>query len=333
MTTPPAGWPPVPPSYPPPQGDPAYPAAQGGRPPPQGAPSYPPPQGTPTYPPPQSHPGYPVPAEPLTYPPSASSAPQGHLQPPGGSGPFQEGWAPPPLGAAPTGWAPPGWPAPTAAPVTTAPQPPVLYAAPQAYPQQGFPPPGYAPSGFPPQAYPPQVFVPPPSPRRSRLLVWVSVVAALVALGAVGVLFLPQLLSPSQGDRTVEVSGGDVGKAIDLSGSDGSGTVTVTRARWTTEGEVAPEPGTRYLILDVTIEGVSGELTTGGVFTAVIAATGDRHGLSFGPVVDPLLVSRALAPGESNIGQLGYQLRPGDARVEFQTPDGVTLGSVQIPGP
>ena len=319
MTTPPPDWPPVPPSYPPPQGDPAYPVVPG---------EYPAPQGDPAYPAPQGNTGYPPPTGPA-YPPPPQGLPQ-----PGPSEPFQPGWAPPPLGVAPTSWAPPGWPAPVAAPAPTAmPPAPVLHTGPQAYPPPGYPaqtypPPGYAPSGLAPQG-----FVPPPARGRSRLLLLVSVVAALVVLGAVGAFFLPQLLAPSQSAQTTEVSGGDIGKAIDLTGPDGAGKATVTRARWTTEGEVAPEPGTRYLILDVTIEGVSGELITGGVFTSIVSAGGERHGLSFGPVVDPVLISRALAPGENVTGQLGYQLRPGTARVEFQTPDGVTLGSAEIPGP
>lgn len=213
-----------------------------------------------------------------------------------------------------------------------------MYAGPPAYshqlaPQQGYPPQAYPPPGYPPPGFAPQAFAPPPAPGRRRLLLLVTAVAAAVVLIAAGVLFLPGLLAPAGSNQTVEISGGDIGKPIELTGPDGTGTATVTGARWTTEGEVAPEPGTRYLILDVRIDGVSGELTTGGVFTAIVSASGERHGLSYGPVVDPVLISRALTPGENITGQLGYQLRPGAARVEFQTPDGVVLGSAEIPGP
>ncbi|MGC3953352.1 MAG: hypothetical protein QM804_03695 [Propionicimonas sp.] len=183
------------------------------------------------------------------------------------------------------------------------------------------PTPGYAPAGYP----------SPPRRRSGRLAIALATAVVLVA-GVILAVLQPwnaqTVIEPS-----IEVTGGDIGRPVELSGPNGAGKVTVTTAHWTTEGEVAPEPGTRYLVLQVELEGVSGELTTGGVFTAVVGQDGRRFGISYGPVLDPLLTSRALPAGETNAGQLGYQLPPGPVTLEFQSPDGVRLGSIAIPGP
>lgn len=226
------------------------------------------------------------------------------------------GWMPPPLGGGPTTWAPPGWP-------------PQAGLPPQASPLPGPGPVVFSPPG-PPSGYPSA-----PAPRRPAWLVVAIVVGVLIVGGAIAAL-VAQQWSPAPTDvdqPTVEVTGGGIGTPVELTGPGGTGLVTVTGARWSSEGEVAPVPGTRYLIVDVRIEGVTGELATGGVFTAVVAADGRRHGISYGPVLDPLLTSRTLRAGESNAGHLGYQLPPGPVQLEFLTPDGVLLGSVQIPGP
>ncbi|MCW5953178.1 MAG: hypothetical protein KIT69_13060 [Propionibacteriaceae bacterium] len=305
MTTPPSGWPS--PSYPPPQGEPIPPA-----PPFQGVPGYPPPQGDPAYalvegpayPPPQGNPPYP-PGTGWSPPPPQPGWPAATGQP-------AQGWMPAPLGGNTATWAPPGWPPPTALPPAASPVP--------MSGQVAFPPPGYPPA---------------PAPRRSAWLAVAIVICVLAAVGVIAALVAQQWnpTSPEVDQPTIEVTGGDIGTPVDLTGPDGSGRVTVTRARWTAEGEVAPEPGTSYLIVDVRVEGVSGELTTGAVFTTVVTTDGQRHGISYGPVLDPLLTSRVLRAGETNTGHLGYQLAPGPVQLEFQTSDGVPLGSVEIPGP
>lgn len=167
---------------------------------------------------------------------------------------------------------------------------------------------------------------------------WFTVAVAIIVLALVGTaaVLIVQALNPPPSDidqSTTEVTGGDIGRQVELTGPEGSGRVTATGARWTSEGTAAPIPGTSYLVVDVSLEGTSGELTTGAVFAVVIAADGQRYGVSYGPVLDPLLTSRVLAPGETNTGQLGYQLAPGPVQLEFQTPQGVRLGSVEIPGP
>lgn len=279
--------------------------------------SQPPGWPPPDHPPLQADPGqgpYPPPQGDPAYPPQAGWAPP---QPgwPATEQPTQ-GWMPAPLGGDPTMWARPGWPPPAALP-------------PPASPVQASGPLGFPPTGYPP-GHPPA-----PAPRRSAWPAVAIVVGVLAVVGVIVALMTQQWSpAPTVGDQsTVEVTGGDIGTAVELTGPAGSGRVTVTAARWTSEGEVGPVPGTSYLVVDVQLEGVSGELTTGGVFTAVVAADGRRHGISYGPVLDPLLTSRVLRAGETNAGHLAYQLAPGPVELEFQTPDGVVLGTVGIPGP
>ena len=250
----------------------------------------------------------------MTVPPSGWPPPG---YPPAPSGQPPAGWLPPPLGGNPAAWAPSGWPPPAAPPPTG----PVPAPGPMPLP---LPPPGH-PTGPPPA----------PAPRRPAWLMVAIVVGVLAVIGVAAALVAQQWnpVPPGIDSPTVEVTGGDVGTPVELTGPAGSGRATGVRAQWTSEGEVAPVPGTSYLIIDVQLEGTAGELTTGGVFTAVVAADGQRHGISYGPVLDPLLTSRTLRPGETNTGQLGYQLAPGPVQLELQTPDGVALGTLRIPGP
>lgn len=282
-------------------------------------------------------PSFPQAAPPAQYPPGYPAT----AQPPAGypSPAYPAAGYPP--GSTPAGYPPPAYPPPGHPPAGY----PLQGGAPAGYPPQGQPSAGYPPVGYPPPAYPVPTYPPPAfapgygpasGPRTGRRGLVLTLLIGLLAVAAVVTVLVVQpwrTSSPAGNRPTVEVTGGDVGTPVTLTGPEGTGTATVTRARWTSEGEVAPEPGTVYLVLDVTIEGVTGKLTTGGVFTAVIAGDGRRHSVAFGPVLDPLLTSKVLQPGDTNTGQLGYQLVSGPARVEFQSPDGVVLGSVAIPGP
>lgn len=216
------------------------------------------------------------------------------------------GWLPPPLSG--------GWPPSTQGWVPPSPQPP---------PQ-------------PARALPPQ----PGGPPRRRWAAVAIVAGALVLVG--GTIAAWVLLGPSVSPgpspapvptAPVEVDGGDLGKAVPLKGPDGAGTVTVEAARWLPDGELAPAEGTSYLVLDVALTGTSGDLAVGGIFTVAIGADGERHGIAYGPKLDPLLASTVLRPGDTTSGQLGYQLAPGDTRIEFQSPTGAALGTVEVPGP
>lgn len=161
----------------------------------------------------------------------------------------------------------------------------------------------------------------------------VVLVTAGVGLWALAQRSDPAPLPPSAPTVPVSVEGQDIGRAVTLTGPDGTATVTATAATWTPEGDLAPEDGTSYLIVDVEVVGTSGEVAVGGVFTVAVASDGSRHSVAYGPVLIPALASVRLAAGESTAGQVGYQLPPGAATIEFQDPDGTLLGSVDIPGP
>ena len=236
---------------------------------------------------------------------------------PGFPAPPPPGWAPPPLGAG----APPPLPAPTQAwaPPTGGPAPV------PGYPGQGFP----VPSG-------------PGAPaRRPRGPLALAVVLGVVLLLA-GAAALWAVLGGSDPNPTpttgvptapVEVTGGDLGRAVTLTGPDGTATLTASAATWTPEGELAPEEGSSYLVVDVALSGTSGSVAVGGVFTVAISGDGARHTIAYGPVLDRLLASTRLREGVTAQGQLGYQLPPGPVRIEFQDPGGSVLGSISVPGP
>lgn len=217
---------------------------------------------------------------------------------------------------------------------------------PPVFPPATYPPPvdPGVPGAFPPPdsggfvpVHAPFPSAPPPGRRRRGPIALAIVVVAVVGLVVLAFVLRevlnPAPVTPEDPTGTVAVTGGDIGTAIPLSGPDGTATVTVTGARWTPEGEVAPLAGTSYLIVDVELSGGTGEVAVGGMFTAVVTSDNQRFGLAFGPILDPLLASTVLRPGDSAAGQLGYQLPPGAVSLEFQSPDGVRLGAVRIPGP
>lgn len=180
-----------------------------------------------------------------------------------------------------------------------------------------------------------------PPPRRVRPGTTVALAVGVLLLVAAAVAIWVWLgLANSAPSGTspvptapVEVSGGDVGTAVQLQGPDGTATATVTAARWTPEGELPPVEGSSYLVVDVDLAGESGQVAVGGLFTVAVTADGQRAGISYGPVVDPLLASTVLRPGDTASGQLGYQLPPGPVTIEFQDPTGTVLGTASIPGP
>lgn len=248
--------------------------------------------------------GQPPPTQPPGWPAAAAPPP---------------GWTPPPLG-----WSPPASFGPQAAP-----------PAPWAMPPAG-PAPAPLPAAF---APPPAAFAPPASRPRRPIALGIGVAVLVVAAVAVGFWALRGGLNPSvtpaPGVPTapIGVNGGDIGTPVTLTGPDGTATVTATTAVWTPEGDLAPEPGTSYLIVDVEVTGVSGEVSVGGVFTVAVAKDGSRHSLAYGPVLIPLLASTRLQADDTASGQLGYQLPPGAVRIEFQDPGGTVLGSLNVPGP
>ncbi|MEA5054482.1 MAG: hypothetical protein VB093_13680 [Propionicimonas sp.] len=225
----------------------------------------------------------------------------------------------------PPGWAPP--PLPTSFDLPSG----VTLAVPVQPPQPWEAPPPGAPAS--------------PSGRRSRR--WVPLVAGIAVLGLVAVSVLlwsrgvfspaaPPSAAPSAGAvpaAPVEASGGDIGREVELKAATGTARVTATRAVWSGAGELKPEAGMAYLVLDVDLVGVAGEVPVSAVATVAQTADQTRYPLAFGPVVSDPLPGALLHDGDRLSGSLGYQVPPGPVRVHFLGTDGKTLGTVEVPGP
>lgn len=230
---------------------------------------------------------------------------------------------PVPGGPPPPGWAPP-------------PLPTSFVFAEGRHPGAPVPQQWAAPSG---QGYPATVAQPP------RRRWWIAVVAGIVILGLIaatallwtrGVFSPAPTTSPSADPvptAPATPGGGDVGRSLELTGSAGTATVTLTRAEWATTGELAPEPGTSYLVLDVEFTGVSGQVPVGPVMTVAQAADKSVHPVSYGPTMPELVPGALLRPGDTVAGSLGYMLPPGPVTIQFLDEDGEPMGTAQVPGP
>ena len=221
--------------------------------------------------------------------------------------------------------------------------------------------PGHAlrnPGVWAPAAKPPLVVAPPPSgrgphhARRTRVR-WVAALLAvgLVLIGILGALPLVPSTAPTQpqssatpavldtvtpsaapGTASTATSGGDLGRPVGFATASGMGTVTVHNAVWTDTGEMAPEPGRRYLVLDVTISCVSG---TVGVDALMFRANtrGDRELPAFGPALSDPLGGQVLKPGATARGQVGYALAPGTVTIEVLDTQLAPVAEMRIPAP
>ena len=221
--------------------------------------------------------------------------------------------------------------------------------------------PGHAvrnPGVWSPAAKPPLVVAPPPSgrgphhARRTRVR-WVAALLAvgLVLIGILGALPLVPSTAPTQpqssatpavldtvtpsaapGTASTATSGGDLGRPVGFATASGMGTVTVHNAVWTDTGEMAPEPGRRYLVLDVTISCVSG---TVGVDALMLRANtrGDRELPAFGPALSDPLGGQVLKPGATARGQVGYALAPGTVTIEVLDTNLAPVAEMRIPAP
>ena len=204
----------------------------------------------------------------------------------------------------------------------------------------------------------PRLVVPAPPPGRSQRTVtrprgrFVAAVLA-AALVLIGFLSAPPLLpgapvQPQQaatplpvvtatpsaipGNASTASTGGDLGAAIAFRTSSVSGTVTVHSAVWTDAGEMVPEPGRRYLVLDVTVNCRTGTLPVESImFVAVTPEGQDLPG--FGPTLSTPLGGRVLEAGESVHGQVGYSLVPGEVTVSFLDATLESVAEIRIPAP
>ncbi|HEX5335281.1 MAG TPA: hypothetical protein VFW55_05335 [Propionicimonas sp.] len=209
-----------------------------------------------------------------------------------------------------------------------------------------------------PVATPTLVVAPPPSgrgphhARRSRVR-WVAALlaAGLVLIGILSALPLVPSVSPappqtsatpagvdtvtpsaSPGSASTATRGDDLGRQVSFASGTGTGTVTVRSAVWTDTGELAPEPGRRYLVLDVTISCTGG---TVGVDALMFRATstGDRELPGFGPALSDPLGGQVLKSGATARGQVGYSLAPGAVTVEVLDANLAPVAEIRIPAP
>ena len=256
----------------------------------------------------------------------------------------QPGFAPPSPGGSPT---PPTAPAP---PGTQRPQP-----------QAPRPEPGFRPAAAPHQWGPPDarlVVAPPPAGRgprrtpRARVRLVAALLATALALAAL-LSALPLLpaaapvqpepagtpaavdtVTPSArpGSASTATSGGDLGTPVAFATGAGRATVTVRSAVWTDAGEMEPEPGSRYLVLEVAVSCTDGAIGVNALMFRATTAEG-RELPAFGPVLPEPLGGQVLKAGGTARGQVGYALAPGAVTVEVLDDSLRTVAEIRIPAP
>ena len=128
------------------------------------------------------------------------------------------------------------------------------------------------------------------------------------------------------------VTGGGIGQSTSFTTEGGSGKVTVTTASWTDNGILDPQPGSAYLIVDLTFEGVSGAISTGPFFTSVTDADDETYLMSIGADLPRQLTMRTLRAGEKNTGQVAFELPKGPVTFTVRSELLEPLATIQIPG-
>ena len=138
--------------------------------------------------------------------------------------------------------------------------------------------------------------------------------------------------SARPGSASTATSGGDLGTAVAFATGAGKATVTVRSAVWTDAGEMAPEPGSRYLVLEVAVSCTEGAV---GVDALMFLATtaGGRELPGFGPALSNPLGGQVLKAGATARGQVGYALAPGAVTVEVLDSSLRTVAEIRIPAP
>ncbi len=256
--------------------------------------------------------------------------PQGFGTPTGG----QPGFAPPAGPSQPQPVAPPSGPQPQQPfPPTTAPQ---RWAAPDARLVVAPPPSGRGPRR---------------GPRARVRMVAALLATALVLAALLSALPLLPAVTPVQpqasttpaavdtvtpsarpGSASTATSGGDLGTAMAFATGAGKATVTVRSSVWTDTGEMAPEPGSRYLVLDLAIGCTDGVVPVDALM--FVATTADGRELpGFGPALSSPLGGQVLKAGATARGQVGYALAPGAVTVEVLDGNLKTVAQLKIPAP
>ncbi len=114
--------------------------------------------------------------------------------------------------------------------------------------------------------------------------------------------------------QSQELSGGDLGDRIPFATGNGNGWLSITAAKWTTDGETAPPPGKRYLIITVDIECSKGSLAVDGLWLRAKTSSG-WTGPSYGPRLTQPLTHHQLTAGSRVTGQVGFTLPAGAATI------------------
>jgi hypothetical protein len=138
--------------------------------------------------------------------------------------------------------------------------------------------------------------------------------------------------SAAPGSASTATNGGDLGRQVTFSTGAGKATVTVRSAVWTDSGEMAPEPGRRYLVLDVTISCTGGTVGVDALMFRATTTT-DRELPAFGPALSDPLGGQVLKSGATARGQVGYALAPGAVTVEVLDTNLTPVAEIRIPAP
>ncbi|RIJ76996.1 DUF4352 domain-containing protein [Nakamurella silvestris] len=144
----------------------------------------------------------------------------------------------------------------------------------------------------------------------------------------------PDVLS-STVDRPVALASPTVGAAWPVEFPDGKAQVTVHKAGWvkTGKGKGADPTSGNYLVLDVSLESMSGAVTFDSRYFTALDALGasfvpDRNKAGYTPV----LGSGDLAAGTTVRGRVVFDLPKGETTVELAEPGAGVLATWQIPG-
>ncbi len=266
--------------------------------------------------------------------PESPDQPQGFGTPSNG----HPGFAPPPPGSAP--------PSPAASsqqqPGTPQPYPPQPFAAPHHW---------AAPDARLVVAPPPSGRGPRHGPRARVRLVAALAATALVLAALLSTLPLLPVATPIQPQTSVTpagidtvtpsaspwtastaIRGGDLGTPIAFAVGTGKATVTVNSAVWTDTGEMAPQSGNRYLVLDLAVNCTDGAVPVDALMF-VATAPGGRELPAFGPELSNPLGGQVVRAGAAARGQVGYALPPGAVTVEVLDTDLKTVAQIRIPAP
>ena len=203
------------------------------------------------------------------------------------------------------------------------------------------------------------VVPPPPSgrPHRTRARTRIRLVAALMAaaLVLIGILSALPLLpisapqpqpqptappvpiitttpSSQPGTASTARKGGDLGTTVTFRSGRADGSIRVNTAVWTDTGEMAPEAGSRYLVLDVTVRCAHGYLPVGALMFVAEGADGQVLP-GFGPSLTNPLGGQVLGAGESVRGQLGFSVVPGEVTLRLLDPNLEPTAAIRIPAP